>query len=219
MLADVRAKIFISSFSYNLKYRNKGLEMNRADIARLKLFNEKAKRLLGSRFVEYILRKKRVSFEVRAKRGEKVETSTTLPDQDAIDAFVLTFRYFVQNNERCSFGNLAKTYSKPSIPMEIKKEYSEARKRLNDYLDSPASLKFGDEPLTKRRVLDVFVYGGLAHANPKKKEVFDKWMENPIVRGFFEVEFVSILIFALRIIQYVAGLNSRVIEELEKSMR
>ena len=190
--------------------------MNRADIARLKLFNIKAKRLLDSRFMKYILEKKRISFGVHVERGKKVETSRTLPDQDAVDAFVLTFRYFIQNNEKCSFGNLAKTYSKPFIPIEMRKEYSEARKRLNEYLDSPASLKFGDEPLSRRRVLDVFVYGGLAHAKPKKKEVFDKWMEHSIVRGFFEAEFVSILFFALRIIQYVAGLNARVIEVLKK---
>ena len=193
--------------------------MNRADIARLKLFNEKAKRLLNSRFVEYILKTKKISFEVSVERGKKVETSKTLPDQDAIDAFVLTFRYFIQDNEECSFGNLAKTYSKPFIPLEMRKEYSEARKRLNEYLDFPASLKFGDEPLSRRRVLDIFVYGGLAHVNPNKKEVFDKWIENPIVRGFFEAEFASILFNALRIIQYVAGLNSRVIEELEKCAR
>lgn len=59
------------------------------------------------------------------------------------------------------------------------------------------------------------MYGGLAHANPEKKEVLRKWIENPIVRGFFEAEFVSILFNVLNIIQYVAKLNARVIEELE----
>ena len=189
--------------------------MTRAEIARLKLFNEKAKRLLESRFVKHILRSKKISFGVRAEKGKPIQISTTLPDQDSIDAFVLTFRYFIQNNERCSFGNLAKTYSKSFIPKEMRKEYFEARKRLNDYLDSPASLKYGDEPLSRRRVFDVFVYGGLAHAHQKKKEVFSKWMENPIVRGFFEAEFASILFTTLRIIQYVAKLNSRAIEALE----
>lgn len=82
---------------------------------------------------------------------------------------------------------------------------------MNEYLDSPASIKkFDDELLTRRRILDVFVYGGLAHANPEKKEVLDKWMESPYVSGFFESEFISILISVLEIIQYVAKLNARV---------
>lgn len=189
--------------------------MDQKDIGRLKLFNEKAKRLLNSRFVDYIRRKKRISFEVHGERGKPIKTFRILPDQDAIDAFVLTFRYFIQNNERCSFGNLAKTYLKSVIPSEMKEEYSEARKNLNRYLDSPASLKFEHEPLTKRRILDIFVYGGLAHANPEKKEILGKWMENPIVRGFFEAEFVSILFYVLNIIQYVAKLNAKVLAKFE----
>lgn len=102
------------------------------DIDRLKLFNEKAKRLLNSRFVEYIRRKKRIAFEVSGRKGEPIKTLRVLPDQDAIDAFVLTFRYFIQNNERCSFGNLAKSYSESSIPVEMRNEYSKARKTLNE---------------------------------------------------------------------------------------
>jgi hypothetical protein len=194
------------------------IEMSLEDIARLELFNEKAKRLLDSRFVQFALKEKKFSFEVRMERGKEVETSKILPNGDAIDAFVLTFRYFVQNNERCSFGNLAKTYSKPSTPLEMKDEYFKARKNLNDYLDSSASVKIGDEPLSRRRVLDIFVYGGLAHAHPEKKEMFDNWMKNPLFSGFFEVEFASILISVLNIIQYVAKLNERVIEEFKKNM-
>lgn len=189
--------------------------MSQEGIDRLKLFNEKAKRLLNSRFVEYIRRKKRISFEVHGERGKPIKTFRILPDQDAIDAFVLTFRYFIQDNERCSFGNLAKTYSKSVIPSEMKERYSKARKNLNKYLDSPASLKFEHESTTKRRILDIFVYGGLAHANPGKKKVLGKWIENPIVSGFFEAEFVSILFNVLNIIQYVTKLNVKVLAKFE----
>lgn len=185
------------------------------DINRLKLFNEKAKRLMDSRFVKYVFEKGRISFRINAKRGKGVEVSRTLPDQDAIDAFVLTFRYFIQNNERCSFGNLARTYSKPLIPTEMRKKFLDARKWLNDYLDYTASVKLGEQSLTRRRILDVFVYGGLAHTNPQKKETFDKWVKDPFIRGIMEVHFASILISALKVIQSVAELNAKVIEQLE----
>jgi len=186
------------------------------DIKGLKLFNEKAERLSNSRFMQYILCKGRISFRIDAKRGEEVRTEKIVPDQEAIDAFVLTFRYFIQDNERCSFGNLAKTYEKPSVPEELRTEYLKARKLLNDYLDAQASIKIGEEALTRRRILDVFVYGGLAHAQPKKKEVFDAWTRDPFTTGFLEVHLASILVDVLRVIRYVAGLNEKLIKELEK---
>lgn len=193
--------------------------MSDEDIKGLKLFNEKAERVSSSGFVKYILSKGRITFEIRLERGKEIETEKVLPDQDAIEAFVLTFRYFIQNNERCSFGNLAKTYSKLFIPEELRKEYSEAREWLNKYLDAPASLKIGEESLTRRRILDVFVYGGLAHAHLKKKEVFDAWTSDPFTRGILEVHFASILMDVLKVIRYVAGLNAKLIEELEKKLK
>jgi len=190
--------------------------MSDEDIKRLKLFNEKAERLSNSRFMQYILSKGRISFTIDAKSGEEVKVEKVMPDQDAIDAFVLTFRFFIQNNERCSFGNLSKTYEKPSVPEELRTEYLKVRKMLNDYLDAPASIKIEEEALTRRRILDVFVYGGLAHAQPEKKEVFDSWTRDPFTRGFLEVHFASVLVDVLKVVRYVAELNEKLIKELEK---
>jgi len=190
----------------------------REDINRLKLFNEKANRLLNTRFVQYILSKGKISFQIDAKKGEAVKIEKDVPDQDAIDAFILTFRYFIQNNEQCSFGNLSKTYEKHFVPKEIKKEYLRVRKQLNDYLDASPSIKIeiGGESPTRRRILDVFIYGGLAHANPKKKEIFDKWIGEPIIGPLLEFCFVSILAEVLKVIRYVTELNGKLLKELEK---
>jgi len=188
------------------------------DIKRLKLFNEKAERLSNSRFMQYILKEKKVSFTIEAKKGGEVKTITVVPDQDSIDAFVLTFRFFIQNNERCSFGNLTKTYEKSFVPEKLRKEYFKTRKELNEYLDSPSStnIKIEDEVLTRRRILDVFIYGGLAHATPKKKKVFDSWMNKPIISDLLKFEFVNILIGILSVIKYVEKLNEKLLKELEK---
>lgn len=185
--------------------------MSQKDINSLKLFNEKTERLLNTRFVEFIRREKRFSFKLDMEVGKEVKTSAKLLDQDAVDAFVLTFRYFIQDNERCSFGNLAKTYSKSFIASDMRKKYAKARKDLNDYLDSPSSLKIGGKRLSRRTVLDIFVYGGLAHANPRNKKIFDEFMGNPISRGIAELEFASILLDTLSIIRYVARLNDQVL--------
>ena len=38
------------------------------------------------------------------------------PDEEAIDAFLFTFRFFVQNNEPTSFANLEKLFQE--LPLE-----------------------------------------------------------------------------------------------------
>ncbi|MEM3573651.1 MAG: hypothetical protein QXJ62_05430 [Nitrososphaeria archaeon] len=192
--------------------------MSNEDIKRLKLFNEKAERLSNSRFMQYILNKGKISFRIIAKKGEEVKTEKVIPDQDAIDAFVLTFRYFIQNNERCSFGNLSETYEKPFVPEELRTEYFKVRQQLNEYLDSQSSIQIGEDALTRRRILDVFIYGGLAHANPKKKEVFDAWTRDPFTKGILEFHFANILVDVLKVIRYVAGLNEKLIQEIEKQL-
>jgi len=138
------------------------------------------------------------------------------PDRDAIEAFILTFRFFIQNNEGCSFGNIGETYNALDIPQELKDKYNEARNHLNDYLDTEMpSIVINGEKITRRRLLDVFVYGGLAHANPEKKELFDAWMRIPFLSEYLQMSFVSILIDVVRVINYVYGVNEDVLKYLE----
>lgn len=184
-------------------------------IKALKLFNEKAERLLNSRFVNFLKENKRLSFRINAKRGEETKTTRILPDQEAIDAFILTFRFFIQNNERCSFGNLNEVYQKLPISQELKDKYSKARSKLNKYLDFKTNINLYGENPTRRRLLDVFVYGGLAHSNPGLEETYRRWKQSSIVYGFVEVHFCTILEHVLQVIFYVAGINEKAIKELE----
>lgn len=184
-------------------------------IKALKLFNKKARRLLDSRFVSFLKEKKKLSFQISLKKGEKAKTTRILPDQEAIDAFVLTFRFFIQDNERCSFGNLNEVYQKSPISQESKDKYFQARTILNNYLDSRTNITLYGENPAKRRLLDVFVYGNLAHSNPKLEEIYRRWTQSQFVYGFAEVHFCTILEFVLRMILCVAGINEKAIKELE----
>lgn len=188
-----------------------------SQIEALRLFNEKATRLHKSRFAKYVFEQKRFSIHVDAEKGKEVSVITIGPDSHAIDEFILTFRYFIQNNERCSFGNLAEIYPNLSISEELKKRFKRARKGLNDYLNSNTIINIEKNLLTRRRLLDVFIYGGLAHANPGKKKQFDEWMKKHIIRDFINCEFVSILAGLLGIIQHVARLNTEVIRVLTEN--
>ncbi|MES4785008.1 MAG: hypothetical protein C4294_03470, partial [Nitrospiraceae bacterium] len=79
-------------------------------------------------------------------------------NQDEVDAFVLTYRLFTQGNDRISIRSLATVYAKTWMPEEARQRFSEARDQVNEYLRSYTSLVFGNERITRQRLVDVVVY-------------------------------------------------------------
>lgn len=183
----------------------------------LKLFNEKADKLFFSKFWKTFLRDG-TGIDMMNLRDENLSVTRIGPDQEEIEVFVLTLRFFIQDNEISSFRNLAKVYEKLPISIDIKQKFLNARNALNSYLDSsfPFKVTLYGETYTNRRILDVFVYGGLAHAIPEKKKLFDKWMENGLDRQTLTNAFVDILIDIIDTIKSIKELNTRAIYEIDK---
>jgi hypothetical protein len=133
------------------------------DILRpLRLFNKNADILLKSRFVQH----GNISASVNFTQGQQVQTTMNLPDKEAIRAFVLTFRFFIQKQEASSFKRLADTYEQLPISKELKVQYSTLRRRLNDLLDSSSNVKIFN--LTRREIVWTIIYGELAHSDAEK---------------------------------------------------
>ena len=70
----------------------------------LELFIEKADRLASSGYLDSI-KKLNFKWQWEIEEGEKITIFG--PDETQIQAFILTFRYFIQHNENCSFLWLA----------------------------------------------------------------------------------------------------------------
>jgi len=51
----------------------------------------------------------------------------------------------------------------------------EARALFNNALAAPSSLIFGSYEMPVSQLVDIVVYGGLAHSNPKKAKMFEAW--------------------------------------------
>ena len=139
------------------------------------------------------------------------------PDEEAIDAFVLTFRYFIQDNEKSSFRNLAKYYENDQINAELKNEFSRIRKEINGFLDKSGgiAIHFNNERLTKRKIMDIFIYGGLSHSSDEtKKNMYDMWMAMPPLKPMIENEFVYTLSTILKGISAIKEINQETLKEL-----
>lgn len=192
-------------------------------LAALRLFNEKTAELMELSFVQS-LADPEAGFAIGIQRQEdgryEVTSSVNGPTTEAVKAFVLTYRFFIQDNETTSFRNIARLYATADIDTELKDRFLSARSAINEMLDSPINLDFtynGKRP-TNRILMDVFIYGGLAHANPQKYETYKEWMGHPISNAIFRSSFTIVLGHVLNAIVYIARVNLMAIEQIERKV-
>lgn len=172
------------------------------------LFVEKAKRLKSLKFNESL---QDLRVDISWRQGEAIKVNLTGPTSEQVDAFVLTFRLFFQDNDQFSFRWLTNNaMNDPDVSSHWKEKFSKARTEMNQYLDDYPSLQAivqEDAPPTRRDIMQVFLYGDLAHVNDDKRAVLRKWMSYPLIPGILQTEFIHILgILFNRVIVHVAGL-------------
>ena len=91
-------------------------------IEALELFNNKANKLARSKLVEMMFGTD-TGFTISQNAGEPMQITSRGPDETAIDAFVLTFRFFYQPGERSSFGKVADYYRTSDIDNDLKDKF------------------------------------------------------------------------------------------------
>jgi hypothetical protein len=183
--------------------------LTKRQITVLHLFNEKAEKLETITFSRLLMTtgiKATINFE--GNPPGKFDFGEL--NKEHIDAFVLTARYFIQNNERISFKNIANIYSslKPSDQLRIK--FDKVRAILNTSLDTNS---IGiPEPLTYRHILFTVIYGELAHSNTSKRAEYKRWNQKIFRAGFIFIEFLRALNILFVAINEIRKINDEVIK-------
>jgi hypothetical protein len=67
--------------------------------------------------------------------------------------------------------------------------------------------------ITKRELMEVFVFGGLSHANKQKKSLYDEWMSSGLA-PLLQNEFIVVIFEIMNVAQFVKKLNERVLTTL-----
>lgn len=186
----------------------------------LNLFNEKADKLFRLSFVKTMFETNTgvtLSWKARDDGLYDEFHERRGPEEEAIDAFVLTFRYFIQDNEATSFRNMAVHYANAPIAVALKDEFNEIRKQVNDFLDAQPDfhLEHDGKTYSRREIMDIFMYGGLSHAKSSKKKIYDEWMSIPPFKPIAENEFVYTISTILKAIKWIRDLNIRALDELK----
>jgi hypothetical protein len=125
--------------------------------------------------------------------GHPVEVTGDFATVDEVDAFVLTLRLFVQDNEPISVRRLATLYEQTPELTPLLDKVRGLREKLNTYLDGLSPIVWQQEQLPRRRILDVFLYGGLAHTHQGRTEEYSRWMEHEYMAMPFQAEFYDIV--------------------------
>ncbi|MBK8465180.1 MAG: hypothetical protein IPL32_05060 [Chloracidobacterium sp.] len=186
----------------------------------LELFNLKAEKLNSLSFAK-IVQKTDTGLSISGKRGDDglftVTSERRGPDAESIDAFVLTLRMFLQNNDQCSIGNLQSCYSSILLPEDIREEFRDIRKTLNEYLDDTHEIRLEEKGkfLTRREMIDTMLYGDLAHANDNNyRASFLAWTAIPHSTDMLVNEFIVIASRVLIAINWLKDLNERALATL-----
>lgn len=177
----------------------------------LRLVIEKADRLEQLRFTQGLLHGGKIGLA-----GERTEEGFVMwrqgPDQESMDAFLLTLRLFVQDNDRVSFRNLERLFEELPIEDSWKAAVRSSRARFNEWLDKPSYLVIEGKKRTRREIFDVCLYGGFAHAT--QKETYDRWTLGA-GKVIVEMEFTGVVVQMLKLVFWFREVSGKTLKLLE----
>jgi len=176
----------------------------------LKRFIDKCSKLENSRFVKSISQEFRLGLNITS--GGPLKVTSIRPDQDNIDAFILNFRYFIQDNEPTSIRNLKEFFNSSFVTKEEKNKFNSLRRNIQKYLSSSSNLAIFEKEFSHGELMDTFIYGGISHATEVKEQKFHSLMKREDAKEFFWHKFIIIISFMLNAIKYIRDMLIIIIE-------
>lgn len=189
--------------------------MHEKEIERLRLFIAKVEKLQGLSLVKSLI-DNGSSFTVSwSQESAALNYETVGPSQEQLDAFVLTIRLFIQNNDAVSIHNIAALVESLPSTSELNDYFAKHRANLNAYLDSSGMLVFGTDRPTKREILETVIYGHLSHLEESRRKRYGSWTSVPMMQELVSFEFVGVLVVLLRTLSSMAEIARRIVWQLE----
>ena len=100
-------------------------------------------------------------------------------------AFLLTFRLFIQDRDGLSFRAIASLSARLPISEHLKQKIAEIREQVNHYLDGCSLVVIDGHTVSRRTLLETWMYGELAHLNPDRRATLRLWRVADDVRPIF----------------------------------
>lgn len=188
--------------------------MHGTAINKLNLFIEKVERLQSLSLVRTLLEKgSSLTISWTAESGA-LSLAAKGPEAEQIEAFTLTMRLFMQDNDQISLRNMSMLYELLPVSAELKQYFAMHRANLNEALDRRCMVNVNGDHPTCREVLETVLYGQLSHLKPAHRERYLAWVQVPMVSDIIWFEFVGVLILFLRTLAVLAEISRRALAEL-----
>jgi hypothetical protein len=185
-------------------------------IQRLKLFNEKIAIVRRGRFRGLVFRPDH-GVSISFGSGAPMDIEKRGADEDSTLALVTTLRFFVQERDGITLEQLADLYETLPVEERAKTSARGAANANNEYLERPCGFGLNGDSCTNREVFEIFMYGGLAHANEDKRPKYEERMRGtaaPIMQFIFEDIAASIF----QRVESFYAMNERTIALLESTL-
>lgn len=123
-----------------------------------------------------------------------------------LDGFLVTFRMFVQPRDRIALYSLKRDSHRQLLRQKPKlldltglslswyEKVEQAYTLIDTTLATPLpNLVYNNIPITRREILETFLYGDGVHINAANREIFNQWRHSTTLFGGLQLEFVTIL--------------------------
>lgn len=182
-------------------------------LQKLKLFNEKIETVKRGRFVPQVFRPDHgITMHFDSEKPLLIEKRGA--DEEAILALATTLRFFVQERDGISLRQVADIYGNLPVEDLAKQSARSAVDSVEQYLDTALPVVFNNEAITNRRLFEVFMYGGIAHANEDKRAEYETWARGP-AGAMMQMYFEEIVARLLQVIVSFQMMNERTIQALQ----
>ena len=135
---------------------------------------------------------KKLMVEIWKRPNGRFEAVLPTVPEDDLDAFLLNYRLFQQNNDRISIYRMSEAIAALPLTTETKTEFEKIRRELNEYLDAAPEMQILGQPVTRRDLLDGFLYGVYAHLDERKGIDASYW-ERMLKKDHVDLLFVTTL--------------------------
>ena len=188
------------------------------EIELLKFFYQNVEQLQNFNFWKNFQSKSGFNITFDYKESETKINSVILgPNDEAISAFILKYRLFVQDKDDISLRNKDKHFSQLPIESVYKERFKEYRQKINDVLEEESNVQIKKHRVTLREIHDMFIYGVWAHLNVNdlNRKRFLKIKDDKVIYPMFANDFNVTLIRIMNFLVQIRFLNEEVIKILE----
>lgn len=184
--------------------------LNNPEIELLKLFNDKASKIINSKFKKESLEKK-LGETISWNEKDGMTYTVSNHDDDFINSVLMPLRLLFQNNDEISINNISKLYENMEIGKEYKIVFKKIRGELNEFLDEQAKTLLDDKP-TRRELFETILYGEIAHVQKEKRNKLETWKSDKMIWDLAYMEFQRLIHEIIFSINLISNLNKRIMK-------